>query len=102
MSAALQVDGSPEPAVWQQVIDLGARLLKIIHRPGDDARAAEGIIAQHDLIVETATRLIGGKANLLLSESTMRLYPGKLENGEDAHEPIDNSSASMTSLMRLA
>ena len=102
MSAALQVDGSPEPAVWRQVIDLGARLLNSIHRPGDDARAAAGIIAQHDLIVETAARLVGGQANLLLSESITRLYPEKLENGEEAHEPKDNSPSSMSPLMRLA
>jgi hypothetical protein len=83
VSAASQVGGAPQPDIWLQVIDLSARLLNITQIQTDPTT---WIIAQHQLIVETAAQLVGGQASLWLAESITRLQTRQPHTGDSIAE----------------
>jgi len=65
------LSGRPQPVdhpAWRQLIDLGEQLV-----------AQPTVVAQRELIVETAARLAGGQADLWLTEALHRL-PGSEES----------------------
>ena len=55
---------APPPSAWKQIITLGEELMR-----------ADSLMAQHDLIISTTRRILGGQADLWLDQKLFRL-PG--------------------------
>lgn len=99
MNAISQVGGAPQPDVWRQLIDLGSRLQNASRfQPA----TSSWFISQHQLIVETAARLVGAEASLWLPASLTRLLPAEPSTAVQVAEFQRRVSAAFTPLVEGA
>ena len=85
-----------QQAPWRQVLGLGEKLIRLTRQvftgeysaPADPDLAIGNLVAQHNLIVETAARLLQGQAHFWLSDTIAANFTGRVARPVPLGSPL--------------